>query len=67
MLYILNLDDGTRTKLVDNSDLEAAVCWSPDGSKVVYLADLEDAMALMTIGADGSDPTVVITGTTTTN
>ncbi len=67
MLYILNLDDGTRTKLVDNSDRESAACWSPDGSKVAYLADLEGGMGLMTIGADGSDPTIVITGTTTTN
>ena len=67
VLYILNLDDGTRTKLVDNSDRESAACWSPDGSKIAYLADLEGGMGIMTIGADGSDPTIVITGTTTTN
>ncbi|MCH8961149.1 MAG: PD40 domain-containing protein [Bacteroidetes bacterium] len=67
VLYILNLDDGTRTKLVDNSDRDTAACWSPDGSQVAYLADVEGGMGIMTIGADGSDPTIVISGTTTTH
>ena len=67
VLYILNLDDGTRTKLVNNSDRDTAACWSLDGSKVAYLADLEGGMGIMTIGADGSDPTIVITGMTTTH
>ena len=66
-LYMLNLADGSQTRLVKNSEQDTAACWSPDGARVAYLADVEGGMGIMVIEADGSNPTMVISSTTPTH
>ena len=63
---MLNLADGSQAKLLDNSEQDTAASWSPDGTQVVYLADVDGAMVIMVIDADGANPTLVLGGATTT-
>jgi Tol biopolymer transport system component/predicted Ser/Thr protein kinase len=69
-LFIANSDGGGARLLVDqpitlDSQFSPVIGslvsrWSPDGERIAYLAEGEEALALWTVGADGNDARKVL-------
>jgi Tol biopolymer transport system component len=73
-LFIANSDGGGARLLVDqpitlDSQFSPVIGslvsrWSPDGDRIAYLAEGEEALALWTVGADGNDKRKVLDNAT---
>lgn len=56
-LYVVAADGSRERRLTNTPQVrEVTPCWSPDGSAIAYATDDGE---LLTIGSDGSNPTVV--------
>jgi Tol biopolymer transport system component len=65
-IYVLNVQTGATTRLTRcgaGCHLQQGLDWSPDGSKIAY--DEDDPWRIVVMDADGSDPTVLPTGSVT--
>jgi TolB protein len=52
-LYRVEVADGSVTRLTDDAAIDGLPALSPDGSRIVFLSNREDAWALWTIPAAG--------------
>jgi Tol biopolymer transport system component len=56
-LYIADIDGGNRRRLTDNAYYEAEVSVSPDGRRIVFTRQVDGALDLHMMNADGSGET----------
>jgi Tol biopolymer transport system component len=59
-IYVMNADDGSeQTRLTANSSQNGHPSWSPDGTKIAFASDRDDAnvFEIYVMNADGSEQT----------
>jgi Tol biopolymer transport system component len=64
-IYIANLDGSNAIRLTNSAGADAEPSLSPDGGTVVFTSIRSGTSRIWTMGADGSNPTMLTTGSAT--
>ena len=56
-IYVMNADSTNQTRLTDSLGPDIQPAWSPDGTKIAFVAVRDDSANIYVMDADGSDQT----------
>ena len=62
-IYLVPSTGGAPIKLIDNGGQDSNPDWSPDGTRIAFMSWGGHGNGLYTIGIDGSNQTMVVSGT----